>query len=950
MDIEMTLDDKLTEHLRISEQQEKALARLNVKTIRDLLYHFPARYSDISKVSAIADLVPGEIATIVARVVKTETKKGWKSKIPMAEAVLEDSSGKITAIWFHQAYIAKMLTIGKVVTLTGRPTIKNSAKNTAIPNTDSKAGMYLANAEFDRGTVLPIDSHDTLFNESGEEGGHIPIYPESRGVSSRFMHHAIEKLIAAGALDAEPDAIPAEILQKYKLPNWNTAMHWLHMPRKTSDAIAARKRFAFEEVFYIQLQKAKDRALLQTLPTQQIVIDDEKVETFIKRFGFALTAGQREAVRHIFEDFEKGTPMSRLLEGDVGSGKTAVAAAAAFAVVTSHPSGADGSAKKFGNLQVAYMAPTEILAAQHFESFIKLFEGLNIQIGLLTGKTARKFPAKTAIGSGKIRNSDGTTVGTGWTDISKAQLLKWVANGEIPILIGTHSLIQKSVKFKHLSFVVIDEQHRFGVRQRMQFVRRTSGDSLALESVASEASSTTSLANHDFTYYKDLSYQISRIITDAYKKSGTISSGTASGNDFAHILRELLRQENITFQNNLTVGGGKKNQLSTKIDFLIDGAIAVIVRERGFFALADKQKFERSLKYGNFALALVAHEHEGKIKIDQIKNPAFKKQTSAGGTIEARGATKNYSTTDTNITNDNSHATRNNAANKQPIPHLLSMTATPIPRTLALTIYGDLDLTVLSEMPAGRLPVMTDIVLPTKREATYEKIRKELESGRQVYVICPRIDEPDPTKELAMQAKSVIAEAARLKRDVFQKYTVGIMHSKMSKEKKEAVMQDFKDKKIDILCATSVVEVGVNVPNATNIIIEGSERFGLAQLHQLRGRVIRSNHQPYCYLFTGDQNGKSAGNERTAERLNALKTAKNGFELSELDLKLRGSGELAIGKQWGISDLAMEAIKNPKMVEAARAEAKHLVESGDLPDYPELEKVMEKRSKELHFE
>ncbi len=931
----ITLDDKLIDRIRIAEPERKALARLGVLTIRDLLYHFPARYSDISKVSAIADLVPGENATIVARVVKTETKKGWKSKIPMAEAVLEDSSGKITAIWFHQAYIAKMLPVGKVVTLTGRPTVRGGKNG---ENSAGRGDIYLANAEFDRGTALPIDSHDTLFNSTvganadGRdeiEGAHIPIYPESRGVSSRFMHHSIEKLFLLGVLDLETDPIPAIILKKYNLPNWKTAMHWLHMPRRSRDALAARKRFAFEEVFYIQLQKAKDRALLQTLPTQQIVIDDKKVDDFISRFGFQLTKGQRDAIAGIFLDFEKGAPMSRLLEGDVGSGKTAVAAAAAFAVVTSRPANLDAKSGKhkvqsFGNLQVAYMAPTEILAAQHFESFIKFFEGMPVQIGLLTGKTARKFPAKVAIGSSK----------SGWTDISRNQLLKWVANGEVPILVGTHSLIQKSVKFKHLSFVVIDEQHRFGVRQRMQLVRRTSGDSLSLETVTAEAAQ----APRDFTYYKDLTYRLSRIITETRGKVGTLgkgsdgNSGDVVRDDFIHFFRESLRREDIPFQNSLKVGGKKKGQMSTNVDFLIEDAIAIIFRDKPFFTLAEKSKFERSLKYGNFAMALVAYEHEGKLKIDSIKNPAFKKTTALISPERMREGPKNT----------------------QPIPHLLSMTATPIPRTLALTIYGDLDLTVLSEMPAGRLPVITDIVPPTRREKTYEKIRQELEAGRQMYVICPRIDEPDPEKEQAMVAKSVVAEAARLKRDIFPDYTIGILHSKMSKEKKEKVMEDFTSHKIDILCATSVVEVGVNVPNATVIIIEGAERFGLAQLHQLRGRVLRSTHQPYCYLFTGngdDRSGRSSpGNERTIERLNALKTAKNGFELSELDLKLRGAGELSIGKQWGVSDLAMEAIKNPKMVEAARTEAKHIVESGELADYTELEKVMEKKGQELHFE
>ena len=915
-----TWNDNLIDVLRITEPQRKALKRLDITTVRDLFYHFPARYADISKVTPIGELIAGESATIVARVIKTETKKGWKSKIPMAEAVLEDASGKITAIWFHQAYIAKMLPVGKVVTLTGRPT---EGKN---------GDIYLANAEFDRGTALPIDSHETLFSNGdgasdSADSVHIAIYPESKGVSSRFIHHAIEKLLAAGVLDEVNDPIPSDILNKYSLPNFKTAMHWLHMPRKTSDALAARKRFAFEEVFYIQLQKARDRALLQTLPTQHIAIEDGKVEAFIKRFGFALTKGQKAAIEHIFDDFHGGAPMSRLLEGDVGSGKTAVAAAAAFAVVSSHPKNTKGSIQQFGNLQVAYMAPTEILAAQHFESFIKLFEGMNIQIGLLTGKTARKFPAKTATGSSS----------SGWTDISKTQLLKWVANGEIPILIGTHTLIQKSVKFKHLSLVVIDEQHRFGVRQRMQLVRRVSGGNgidakgsdLSIENVVAKSAQ----HSHDFTFYKDLSYRISRIITETKGRVGSLTNR----DDFIHFFREALRREDVRFTNSATVGGGRKNQTATKVDMVIEDAIGVIFRERPFFNLTEKKKIEASLKYGDFAIALVAYEDQGKLKIDAIKNPAFKKAVSAGST-----QTKNE-------------------MQVQPIPHLLSMTATPIPRTLALTIYGDLDLTVLSDMPAGRLPVITEIVPPTKRDLVYEKIREQLTSGRQLYVICPRIDEPDPTKEMAIMAKSVIAEAARLKRDVFPHHTIGILHSKMSKDKKEVVMADFAAHKIDILCATSVVEVGVNVPNATNIIIEGTERFGLAQLHQLRGRVIRSNHQPYCYLFTGDSKKSTPsesnrvgaaliGNERTAERLEALKTAKNGFELSELDLKIRGAGELAVGKQWGVSDLAMEAIKNPKMVEAAREEAKELVASGKLQEHTELTKVMEQKAKELHFE
>ena len=304
-------------------------------------------------------------------------------------------------------------------------------------------------------------------------------------------------------------------------------------------------------------------------------------------------------------------------------------------------------------------------------------------------------------------------------------------------------------------------------------------------------------------------------------------------------------------------------------------------------------------------------------------------------------------------------------------PHYLSMTATPIPRTLALTIYGDLDLSIIDEMPAGRKKVITEIIPENKREQSYEKIRLELEAGRQLYVICPKIEEQDGeivtserlvsatarTRGISQQGniralrsnnlevKSVLSEAKRLKKDVFPNYEIATMHSKMSKQKKEQVMKNFEEHKIDILVSTSVIEVGVNVPNATVIIIEGAERFGLAQLHQLRGRVIRSTYQSYCYLFA---NAKA---DKTIDRLKALTKATNGFELAELDLQLRGAGLLGGDKQWGVSDLAMEAMKNIKMVEAARNEAKDIIEKDkDLKSFPILEKALKNKNLNLHFE
>ncbi|MCC7469870.1 MAG: ATP-dependent DNA helicase RecG [Bacteroidetes bacterium] len=718
----MNLKDSLESSFRLSLPHKRALEKVGLKTIEDLLYYFPQRYSDQSTVKLIRDLEDGETATIYGEITNLKTKKSFRSKVPMAEGVLNDGSGKIKVVWFNQAFVGKVLHNEQKITLTGKVST-------------SKYGLSITNPEYESCKGLPVDVHDSLFaGTKNEQDFSFPIYRETKGLTSKWIYHAINKIVSFGALKNLEEYIPEDILKKYNLPKLQTALVWIHMPRNKKDAEAARKRFAFEEVFFIQLEKQKEREENREKKSFKIFSREKEINDFVKRFPFEMTLGQKSAVSDILDDFEKDYPMSRLLEGDVGSGKTAVAATASYATITNRPDG-----KTFGNLQVAYMAPTEILAGQHFESFIKYFTYTGINIGLITGSGCKKFPSKI--------NPNG------WTDISKSQLLKWVENGEIPILIGTHALIYKSVKFKHLALAIVDEQHRFGTKQRSK--------------------------------------------------------------------------------------------------------------------LAKKDEFA---------------------------------------------------------------------------PHFLSMTATPIPRTLALTIYGDLDLTLLEEMPAGRKKVITEIIRPDKRDETYEFIKSQMNEGRQLYVICPRINEPDPDKEFALQAKSVKAEAKRLKENIFKDKNIGILHSKMTPAEKERVMQDFSDKKIDILCATSVVEVGVNVPNATLIIIEGAERFGLAQLHQLRGRVIRSNHQAYCFVFPETESKKSL------DRLKALKTAKNGFELSELDLGLRGSGDLAGMKQWGVTDLGMEAIKNLKMVEAARNEARDIVTKNKLEKFPALLAEFLRREKKIHFE
>lgn len=727
----MHLSDKLETQFRIDPLQKKALDKLFIRTVRDLLFYFPSRYTDISDVRHINTAEAGETITILGTISKLKTKKSFKSKIPMGEAVLSDITGSIHLVWFHQPYIAKILKEGSVVRVTGKIS-------------DNKTyGLTLTNPQINPEDVLPINLHDSLFRTETEmqQFGY-PIYPESRGVTSLWIYHTIQKILKSDCVKEIVDYIPKNILEKYNLPALHTALVWIHMPQNKEHAEIARKRFAFEEVFFIQLARQQERKEYQSLFSYKLVIPENDIKDFISRFPFTPTASQSHTIRTILDDLQADRAMSRLVEGDVGSGKTFVAATVSYAVIKNRPVG-----QTFGNIQVAYMAPTEVLATQLFENFITYFEHTGISIGLITGSGCRKYPSKSA------HWENGKQVKT-WTPIAKNQLLKWVKNGEIPIVIGTHALISKSVEFEDLGLVIIDEQHRFGTNQRMKLA----------------------------------------------KKEG--------------------------------------------------------------------------------------------------------------------------------------HA-----------PHYLSMTATPIPRTLALTVYGDLDLSIINEMPKGRKEVITKIISPDKRDDAYEAIRKELIAGHQAYVICPRIDEPDPDKEQAVQTKSVMTEAKRLQKDIFPNYRIGIMHSKMTKQKKEDVMQEFKDHNLDILVSTSVIEVGVNVPNATAIIIEGAERFGLAQLHQLRGRVIRSNDQSYCYLFA------DAKTDKTLERLKALTRAANGFELAELDLSLRGAGLLGGNKQWGVTDLGMEAIKNIKMVEAARTEATKLIEKDEkLMSFPLLAKALKEKDLDLHFE
>lgn len=720
----MRSHDPLSHHFRLTPIQKSALKRLGITTVHDLLYHFPTRYEVPGKRSFVDDASIGTEVTLYGQFIKLETKKSWKRRIPISEGTFEDGSGRIRAMWFHQPYIAKMVPLNMPVKISGK--ISGSGEK-----------KYIANPDVERLSALPQQTETLLADADttlSDAPTLMPVYPESKGVTSLWFYHALKRVFESQLHEVIVDPLPIALRTKYHLPSLHTALIFIHAPEKERDAEAARKRFAFEEVLCVQLIAMGRRYARESLGALPIPLSPRDIQAFTSRFPFLLTDAQKNAIHTIVEDMGKPRPMARLLEGDVGSGKTAVAATVSYAAVS-----ARDEHQQHLFTQIAYMAPTEILARQLYASFIHYFEHLPIKIGLLTAGSVQRFPSKS---DPKLP-----------TKISKPQLLKWIESGDVQIVIGTHALIQKSVTFRNLALVIIDEQHRFGTRQRLALTK------------------------------------------------------------------------------------------------------------------------------------------------------------------------------------------------KHTAPHLLSMTATPIPRTLALTVYGDLDITLLDAMPPGRKPIVTEVVTPDRRKEAYDAVVTELKAGRQAYVICPRIDAPDPEEMFALNAKSVTETVKELRSGVFKNFSVGAVHSKLSQHDKEEVMEDFSKHHLDVLVATSVVEVGVNVPNATCIVIEGAERFGLAQLHQLRGRVIRSTHQAYCYLINESKGTTSR------ERLRAIATARNGFELAEKDLTLRGAGELYGGRQWGVSDIGMEAIKNIKMVEAARIEARHIVETDPtLSKYPELKTRAEARAESLHFE
>ena len=704
----MDLSLPLTKLKWIQKRYLKRLKKLGIETVKDLLFHFPHRYEDFSQILKISQIKINQIFCIKGRIIKIENIKTHKKGIILTQALISDESGSIKAIWFNQPFLKNVLKKDTHLLLAGKLTI--GAKESCL-----QSPVY---EKIKDPNIQPFDPRLT------HVGRIVPVYPETEGLTSRWLRFAIKRILKK-YLTSLKEPLPEFILKKYNLLPIKEAISQIHFPSSFELAKKAKERFAFQDLLILQLFVLEQRIERYKEKSAPIPIKIEVVKKFVDSLPFKLTQAQKKAAWQILKDMEKKIPMSRLLQGDVGSGKTVVATISAL------------NCAKNG-YQVAFMAPTEILAKQHFETIHNFLKNFNLNIGLLTSKSDRFF-------SKKLKNEV--------VEISKRKLIEFTEKGEIDILIGTHALIQDKVKFKKLGLVIVDEQHRFGVEQRAK--------------------------------------------------------------------------------------------------------------------LCKQSKTKERL-----------------------------------------------------------------------IPHLLSMTATPIPRTLSLTIYGDLDISILDEMPRGKRKVNTVIVPPKKREKAYQLIKEEIKKGRQAFLICPRI-EPGEKSEI----RAVKEEYKKLKEKIFPEFEVGMLHGKLSSKEKERIMKDFREGKINILVSTSVIEVGIDIPNATVMIVEGAERFGLAQLHQFRGRIGRGGEESYFFLFC------ESSSRSTQKRLKALVETDDGLKLAEVDLKLRGPGDFVGKRQWGIPNLAMEYLSDLNLIKTTREAAKEILEQDIyLKKYPLLRKELEKFKGLAHLE
>ncbi len=704
----MDLRTPIVEVAGIGEGHAKLLEGLGIHTIEDLLWHLPRRWDDYSNVLPINQIKPGVAVSVRGKVAQIENRRIRGGKY-LTQALISDGTGLLKAVWFNQPFLTKNIHVDDDIFLAGV-------------------------VEFSFGSIqMQSPSYEKMSSEDGETthvGRIVPVYPETAGVTSKWLRNKIQPLMKY--MYSIKDYLPESVKAEEKLIDLPAAVRQMHFPENEEQLAKARERIDFDEMFLLQAAVLGSKKNLKKERAIAVPFDEELIKKFVQSLGFELTVAQKKSAWDILRDVAKGEPMNRLLQGDVGSGKTVVAAMAMLNVASS------GS-------QAALLCPTEILAKQHYAKISQMLKPFEMECVLLTGSTPKE---------------------------ERIEILTKIRDGEVKVIIGTHAILEKKVEFWRLALAIVDEQHRFGVAQRA-----------------------------------------------------------------------ALRKEN---------------------------------------------------------------------------------------------------------------------AESSTVPHFLAMTATPIPRTLSLTVYGDLDVSIIYELPPGRQRVVTRIVPEVKRNDSYEFIRKEIESGRQVYVVCPLVQEKEEViaKDLESEEtergedlmlfgedesravsgselseterKSVMNEYEKLSRKIFPELKVDYIHGQMKTAEKELAMSRFISGETKILVSSSVIEVGVDVPNATIIIIEDAERFGLSQLHQFRGRVGRGAHQSYCLLFTKSKS------DVAQRRLEALVHTDNGFKLADTDLEIRGPGDFIGGRQHGLPDISMRNLMNTELISRCREAAKRFYTHADLSEYPLL--------------